>query len=95
MYLLMTCKFLKKCKQLSQRYKIDLICCGFHCKDEELRSQRLVRVGLFQQKLPLPLTNPVRTVKLAMYSLASDAIKVAARGGVKIFCLQQAWSRLI
>ncbi|KAJ8983188.1 hypothetical protein NQ317_005831, partial [Molorchus minor] len=82
----------ERCKLLSQRCKIEVISCGVHSKDEESRNQRLIRIGLFQQKVPLALTNPCHKVKLAMYSLATDGVKVAARGGVKIFCLQQAWN---
>lgn len=76
------------------RYKIEVVSCKFKdCKEEQLRPPRVVKVGLFQQKCPLPLSYPVRKVKTEMYTLAMDAIKVAAKGGVKIFCLQQAWSK--
>lgn len=58
-----------------------------------MRPPRTVKVGLFQQKCPVPLSFPIRKVKTEMYTLAMDAIKVAAKAGVKIFCLQQCWSK--
>lgn len=58
-----------------------------------MRSPRIVRVGIFQQKCPVPLSFPTRNVKTEMYTLAMDAIKVAAKSGVNIFCLQQSWSK--
>ncbi|KAG5893095.1 hypothetical protein JTB14_024296 [Gonioctena quinquepunctata] len=83
----------EKCLKLASRYKVELTSCRFkNVQDEQIRPARLVRVGLFQQKLPVPLTNPIRKVKTAMYTLAMDAIKIAAKGGVNIFCLQQAWN---
>ncbi|KAJ8957975.1 hypothetical protein NQ318_001976, partial [Aromia moschata] len=82
----------ERCKHLSTKHKFELVSCGFHSKDEALRKPRLVRVGIFQQKLPLALTDPSNRVKLAMYGLATDAVRVAAKGGVKILCLQQAWN---
>lgn len=76
------------------RYKIEVVSCKFkECKEEQIRQPRVVKVGLFQQKCPVPLSYPIRKIKTEMYTLAMDAIKVAAKGGVKIFCLQQAWSK--
>nr|XP_023013526.1 beta-ureidopropionase-like [Leptinotarsa decemlineata] len=87
-------KMSEKCLKLATRYKVELVSCKFRkIQDEQIRNTRMVKVGLFQQKLPVPLTNPIRRVKMAMYTLAMDAIKVAAKGGVNIFCLQQAWSK--
>lgn len=75
------------------RYKIEVVCCKFKdCKEEQIRPPRIVRVGLFQQKCPVPLSFPPENVKTEMYTSAMDAIKVAAKAGVNIFCLQQAWS---
>ncbi|XP_074040613.1 beta-ureidopropionase [Leptinotarsa decemlineata] len=86
-------KMSEKCLKLATRYKVELVSCKFRkIQDEQIRNTRMVKVGLFQQKLPVPLTNPIRRVKMAMYTLAMDAIKVAAKGGVNIFCLQQAWN---
>lgn len=76
------------------RYKIEVVSCKFKaCEIEQMRPPRLVKVGIFQQKCPVAFSYPVRKVKTEMYTLAMDAIKVAAKGGVKIFCLQQAWSK--
>ncbi|XP_072382110.1 beta-ureidopropionase-like [Diabrotica undecimpunctata] len=82
----------EKCLKLVSRYKLELVKCKFNSTPEQLRPPRLVRVALFQQKLPVPLTFPIYKVKTEMYTLAMDAVKVAAKGGAKIFCLQQAWN---
>lgn len=73
---------------------MEVISCKFEkYREEQLRPPRIVKVGLFQQKLPVPLSYPIRNVKTEMYTLAIDAVKVAAKAGVNIFCLQQAWSK--
>ncbi|XP_057655702.1 beta-ureidopropionase-like isoform X1 [Diorhabda carinulata] len=82
----------EKCMKLASRYKLELVKYKFNHVVEQLRPPRLIRVALFQQKLPVPLTFPIYKVKTEMYTLAMDAVKVAAKGGAKIFSLQQAWN---
>ncbi|VEN54438.1 unnamed protein product [Callosobruchus maculatus] len=83
----------EKCKKLAAKYKVQLLSCTFtNLREEQMRSTRMVRIGLFQQKLPVPLSYPIRKIKIEMYTLATDAIKIAAKGGVNVFCLQQAWN---
>ncbi|CAH1103968.1 unnamed protein product [Psylliodes chrysocephalus] len=82
----------EKCLKLVTRYKMELVKCKFSYKEEQLRPPRLVRVALFQQKVPVPLTFPIYKVKTEMYTLAMDAVKIAAKGGANIFCFQQAWN---
>ncbi|CAG9861438.1 unnamed protein product [Phyllotreta striolata] len=82
----------EKCMKLVSRYKMELVKCKFDHKEEQLRPARPVRVALFQQKLPVPLTFPIYKVKTEMYTMAMDAIKIAAKGGANVFCFQQAWN---
>jgi len=64
----------------------------FTAAPEQLRPPRKVRVGLFQNKLPLPTTTPVGEQRAALHQLAEKAISVAAKCGVNIFCFQETWS---
>lgn len=81
------------CKELSFKYNIELVTCGFNCKEEQLRSPKLIRVGLFQHKLvPFPTSTPIQEMKYALFKFANKAIRTAARGGVNIFCFPELWS---
>lgn len=63
-------------------------------KSEHLRAPRLVRIGAFQNKLPLPPTTPIADQRNALYKLAENAISVASQARVNVFCFQEAWSKL-
>ncbi|CAH1118660.1 unnamed protein product [Phaedon cochleariae] len=82
----------EKAKHLSEKYAIELVSCGFDSKEEELRSPRIVRVGLFQHKIPIPTWSPMKEMREAMYQMARDVLEVAYRGGVNVFCFQEAWN---
>jgi len=58
---------------------------------EELRSPRLVRVGLIQNKIVLPTTAPVAAQRAAIYTRISEMIESASFCGVNIICLQELW----
>ncbi|XP_056636319.1 beta-ureidopropionase-like [Diorhabda sublineata] len=80
-------------KELASKYNIELVTCGFNCRDEQLRSPKVVRVGLFQHKLvPFPTSTPIQEMKYALFKFANKAIRIAARGGVNIFCFPETWN---
>ncbi|KAG5893096.1 hypothetical protein JTB14_024297 [Gonioctena quinquepunctata] len=82
-----------ECKELADKYNIELLTCGFNCKEEQLRSPKVVRVGLFQHKLvPFPTSTPIQEMKYALFKFANKAIRIAARGGANIFCLPETWN---
>ncbi|KAK4878830.1 hypothetical protein RN001_011336 [Aquatica leii] len=64
----------------------------FLANAEQLRCPRIVRVAAFQNKLPLPTSAPILEQRAALYDLAKDAIKVAAKAKANVFCFQEAWN---
>nr|CAI5827328.1 unnamed protein product [Callosobruchus analis] len=80
-------------KEMASKYNIELISCGFNCKEEQLRSPKVVRIALFQHKLvPFPTTTPIQEMKYALFKFANKAIRIAARAGVNIFCFPETWN---
>lgn len=79
---------------LAQLHNIELKSYHFKCNVEQLRTPRLVRIGIFQHKLPLPPSTPIEEQRNALFKLANDAINVASASGVNIFSFQEAWSKL-
>nr|XP_023013555.1 beta-ureidopropionase-like [Leptinotarsa decemlineata] len=80
-------------KELASKYNIELVTCGFNCREEQLRSPKIVRVGLFQHKLvPFPTSTPIQEMKYALFKFANKAVRIAARGGVNIFCFPETWN---
>ncbi|KAL4224229.1 Beta-ureidopropionase [Mactra antiquata] len=72
---------------------------GFSALKEEERPARIVRVGAIQNKIVLPTTAPVveQTFYIVFQAAAlrqriSDIIDTAAKCGVNIICLQEAWT---
>ncbi|XP_018577084.1 beta-ureidopropionase-like [Anoplophora glabripennis] len=82
-----------ECKELAFKYNIELVTCGFNCKEEQLRSPKLIRVAAFQHKLvPFPTSTPIQEMKYALFKFANKAIRIAARGGANIFCFPELWN---
>jgi len=79
-------------KQCADQYNIELRSCRFDCKAEQLRAPRLVRVGIFQHKTPLDTWAPIQEQRDALFALAKNALETAHRGGVNVFCFQEAWN---
>lgn len=57
-----------------------------------MRKPRIVKVGIFQHKIPLPTWSPIKEMRDAMFQMAAEALEVASNGGVNVFCFQEAWS---
>ncbi|XP_025834218.1 beta-ureidopropionase-like [Agrilus planipennis] len=59
---------------------------------EQVRKARVVRMAALQTKLPLPTTAPVIEMRAAIWKRAEEAIELAAKAKVNIFCLQELWT---
>ncbi|CAH1107751.1 unnamed protein product [Psylliodes chrysocephalus] len=77
---------------LSEKYGLELISCAFTSREEQLRVPRKIRVGLFQNKLPLDTWSPLKQMREAMFKMAEEALELAYNGGVNVFCFQEAWN---
>ncbi|XP_027517505.1 beta-ureidopropionase isoform X1 [Corapipo altera] len=65
---------------------------GFEAAPEQLRRPRIVRVGLVQNKIPLPTDTPVAVQVAALHRRIEEIVEVAAMCGVNIVCFQEAWT---
>ncbi|XP_038619195.1 beta-ureidopropionase isoform X4 [Tachyglossus aculeatus] len=65
---------------------------AFQAAAEQLRQPRIVRVGLIQNKIPLPTDSPVTEQVAALHRRIEEIVEVAARCGVNVVCLQEAWT---
>lgn len=67
---------------------------SFSAELEGLRPPRRVRVGLIQNSIVLPTTEPIAAQRDALLSKIGQIIGVAHLNGVNIICMQEAWSKL-
>ncbi|XP_037679389.1 beta-ureidopropionase [Choloepus didactylus] len=64
----------------------------FEAAKEQLRPPRVVRVGLVQNRIPLPAGAPVAKQVAALHRRIEVIVDVAAMCGVNIICFQEAWT---
>ncbi|XP_061458818.1 beta-ureidopropionase isoform X2 [Rhineura floridana] len=67
---------------------------AFGAEPEQLRQPRIVRVGLIQNKIPLPTNAPVAEQVTALHKRIEEIVEVAAMCGVNVICFQEVWKRL-
>lgn len=93
-----TINIIYSCLELSQAVvdkakdvKIELKAYSFPSKPEQVRNSRIVRVGIFQNSIPVPTWTNVKKARDAFYEMAKEVLAIAAMGKVNIFCFQEAW----
>ncbi|XP_057669687.1 beta-ureidopropionase [Diorhabda carinulata] len=82
----------KEILDLSEKYDLEIAAHTFNCKEEQLRVPRKTIVGLFQNKTPLPTWTPIKQMRDAMLKMAGETLEIAFKGGVNVFCFQEAWN---
>ncbi|XP_077164855.1 beta-ureidopropionase isoform X2 [Paroedura picta] len=70
----------------------ELLGYGFQAELEQLRQPRVVRVGLIQNKIPLPTDALVAEQVAALHKRIEEIVEVAAMCKVNIVCFQEAWT---
>uniref|UniRef100_A0A4W2FXR8 Beta-ureidopropionase 1 n=1 Tax=Bos indicus x Bos taurus TaxID=30522 RepID=A0A4W2FXR8_BOBOX len=65
---------------------------AFEAAAEQQRRPRTVRVGLVQNRTPLPADTPVVKQVTALHRRMEAVVEVAAMCGVNIICFQEAWT---
>uniref|UniRef100_A0A493T243 Beta-ureidopropionase 1 n=1 Tax=Anas platyrhynchos platyrhynchos TaxID=8840 RepID=A0A493T243_ANAPP len=75
----------------AQERDFELLGYGFDAAPEQLRRPRIVRVGLVQNKIPLPTDTAVAVQVAALHKRIEEIVEVAAMCGVNIVCFQEAW----
>jgi beta-ureidopropionase len=77
---------------LSSEHDFDLQAYSFSADKEQLREPRVVRVGLIQNSIALPTTEPFLDQNRAIFQKLEPLINAAGASGVNILCLQEAWT---
>jgi len=70
----------------------DLQAYRFLAAPEQMRAPRVVRIGLVQHKIVLPTSEPYAKQREAIWNRVGKMIESAGTAGVKILCLQEAWT---
>lgn len=78
-------------KALSSNHDFDLQAFSFSADKESLRGPRIVRVGLIQNSVALPTTEPFLNQRGAIFQKLIPMIDAAGSSGVNVLCLQEAW----
>ncbi|XP_049995850.1 beta-ureidopropionase [Alexandromys fortis] len=65
---------------------------AFGAAKEQQRCPQIVRVGLVQNRIPLPTSAPVAEQVSALHKRIEAIVEVAAMCGVNIICFQEAWN---
>ncbi|KAK5638220.1 hypothetical protein RI129_012515 [Pyrocoelia pectoralis] len=76
----------------AERSNLEVSLYGFTAKEEQTRLPRIIRIGAFQNKLPLPTTVPIIEQRSALFEIAKKAIGIASKAHVNVFCFQEAWN---
>ncbi|XP_055807508.1 beta-ureidopropionase [Solanum dulcamara] len=79
-------------KALSSKHQFDLQAFSFSADKESLRGPRIVRVGLIQNSIALPTTEPFLNQRGDIFQKLIPIIDAAGSSGVNILCLQEAWT---
>lgn len=72
----------------------DFECKGYRisAQPEQLRQPRVVRIGVIQNKIQRPTTDPVMEQTRAIHERIGLILEQAGKANVNIICLQEAWT---
>eukprot|EP00882_Tetradesmus_deserticola_P003821 GHRQ01004042.1.p1 GENE.GHRQ01004042.1~~GHRQ01004042.1.p1 ORF type:complete len:395 (+),score=132.35 GHRQ01004042.1:131-1315(+) len=79
-------------QELAEEQAFDLQAYRFGAAAEQFRAPRIVKIGLIQNAVVLPTTAPFAEQRQAIYDRVFQLIDAAGKAGVKILCLQEAWT---
>lgn len=79
-------------QEKANELNLELKAYGFGADLEDVRPPRRVRVGLIQNTIVLPTSDPVTAQRDALLNKIGQIIGVAHDCGVNIVCLQEAWN---
>lgn len=79
-------------KDFAASIKCELKAYSFSALAEETRKQRVVRVGLIQNKIIAPTDSPVSYQIKCLHERIGEIIELASQCQVNIICMQEAWT---
>jgi len=78
-------------KSIAAEHSFEVQGAKFRAGQEQLRAPRLVKVGLVQNSIAAPTTDPIQTQYLAIQNKIEKIIDAAGAMGVNVLCLQETW----
>ncbi|XP_037513834.1 beta-ureidopropionase isoform X1 [Rhipicephalus sanguineus] len=76
---------------LAEEHKFELKGYKMTAEKEETRPPRVVRLGLVQNRIVLPTTEPVAAQREALHRRIETIVEAAALCGVNVICFQETW----
>ncbi|XP_050025559.1 beta-ureidopropionase isoform X4 [Dermacentor andersoni] len=76
---------------LATEHKFELKGYRMTAEKEEMRPPRVVRLGLVQNRIVLPTTEPVAAQREALHRRIETIVEAAALCGVNVICFQETW----
>jgi len=76
---------------IADEYNFEVRGSQFTAGHEQLTPPRIVRIGLIQNSIVLPTTEPIHTQYLAIQNKIEKIIDAAGAMGVNVLCLQETW----
>ena len=80
-----------KAVSLSEENDFELKAYGYTAKPEIDRAPRITRIGVIQNMIAAPTTEPVDVQRDAIYAKIEPILEAAGAMGVNVLCLQEAW----
>lgn len=77
---------------LAEKFGFDLQAYSFKAAKEQIRPPRVVRVGLIQNQIVLPTTDPYLDQRRQIMARVQTMIDAAGTACVNVLCLQEAWT---
>jgi len=81
-----------ECTAAADAGDFDLKAYQFLGAREQMRPDRVTRLGLVQNKIVLPTDAPVEDQREALWKRCCEMIDAAGAAGVNVCCLQEAWT---
>lgn len=78
-------------KAVAEEHDFDLKSFEIRAMTEQIRPPRVVRIGLIQNKIVLPTTEPFLDQAEAIRERVGGLMDSAGQSGVKVLCLQECW----
>lgn len=78
--------------ELAAKNDFEIAAYDFPTKKEQIRSPRIVRVGVIQNSIAVSTDKPLADQRQGIFNKVRNIIESAASEGVNVLCLQEAWS---
>lgn len=84
-----------KSKQIGLENKFDIKYYDFPAAKEQLRKPNEVVVGVIQNSIAKPTTDPIDVQRAALHDKITRIVEAAALNKVNVICFQETWRTLV